>query len=135
MRIDKFTTKFQQALSDAQSLAIQKHNAYLEPVHVLWALLEDTDSGAASLFARAGASVQRIRAEAQSAIDALPEVQGEGAELNISRDLQRVLALTDKEAKDRGDTYIAGELFLLALTRDKGRVGQLLRDADRKSTV
>jgi len=129
MRIDKFTTKFQQALSDAQSLAIQKHNAYLEPVHVLWALLEDTDSGAASLFARAGASVQRIRAEAQSAIDALPEVQGEGAELNISRDLQRVLALMDQEAKKRGDTYIAGELFLLVLARDKGRAGQLLRDA------
>jgi len=129
MRIDKFTTKFQQALADAQSLAMQKHHAYLEPVHVLWALLEDNDSGAASLFARAGASVQRLRAEVQNAIDALPEVQGQGAELNISRDLQRALALTDKEAKDRGDTYIAGELFLLALTRDKGRVGQLLRDA------
>src|SRR5690625_3087849 len=129
MRIDKFTTKFQQALADAQSLAMQKHHAYLEPVHVLWALLEDNDSGAASLFARAGASVQRLRAEVQNAIDAFPEVQGQGAELNISRDLQRVLALTDKEAKYRDDTYIAGELFLLARTRDKWRVGQLLRDA------
>src|SRR5690625_1366447 len=135
MRIDRFTTKFQQALADAQSLAMQKHHAYLEPVHVLWALLEDNDSGAASLFARVGASVQRLRTEVQTAIDALPEVQGDGAELNISRDLQRALANTDKEAKERGDTYIAGELFLLALTRDKGRVGQLLRDADRKSTV
>lgn len=129
MRIDKFTTKFQQALADAQSLAMQKHHAYLEPVHVLWALLEDNDSGAASLFARAGASVQRLRTEVHNAIDALPEVQGQGAELNISRDLQRALALTDKEAKERGDTYIAGELFLLVLVRDKGRVGQLLRDA------
>lgn len=129
MRIDRLTTKFQQALADAQSLAMQKHHAYLEPVHVLWALLEDQDSGAASLFARAGASVQRLRAEVQTAIDALPEVQGEGAELHISRDLQKILALTDKEAKDRGDTYIAGELFLLALARDKGRIGQLLRDA------
>src|SRR5699024_4674849 len=106
MRIDKFTTKFQQALADAQSLAMQKHHAYLEPVHVLWALLEDNDSGAASLFARAGASTQRLRAAVQTAIDALPEVQGEGAELNISRDLQRALANTDKEARERGDTYI-----------------------------
>lgn len=129
MRIDKFTTKFQQALADAQSLAMQKHHAYLEPVHVLWALLEDSDSGAASLFARAGASVQRLRTEVQTAIDALPEVQGQGAELNISRDLQRALALTDKEANERGDTYIAGELFLLVLARDKGRIGQLLREA------
>src|SRR5699024_2659365 len=111
---------------------IQKHHAYLEPVHVLWALLEDNDSGAASLFARAGASVQRLRTEVQNAIDALPEVQGQGAELNISRDLQRTLALTDKEAKDRGDTYIAGELFLLVLARDKGRIGQLLRDVGVK---
>jgi len=135
MRIDKFTTKFQQALADAQSLAIQKHHAYLEPVHVLWALLEDNDSGAASLFARAGASVQRLRTEVQNAIDALPEVQGQGAELNISRDLQRTLALTDKEAKDRGDTYIAGELFLLVLARDKGRIGQLLRDVGVKDSA
>jgi len=135
MRIDKFTTKFQQALADAQSLAMQKHHAYLEPVHVLWALLEDNDSGAASLFARAGASVQRLRTEVQNAIDALPEVQGQGAELNISRDLQRTLALTDKEAKDRGDTYIAGELFLLVLARDKGRIGQLLRDAGVQDTA
>src|SRR5699024_10635205 len=101
MRIDKFTTKFQQALADAQSLAIQKHHAYLEPVHVLWALLEGDDSRAASLFARGGAAVQRLRTEVQDAIDALPEVQGQGAELNISRDLQRTLALTDKGAKDR----------------------------------
>ena len=129
MRIDKFTTKFQQALADAQSLAMQKHHAYLEPVHVLWALLEDNDSGAASLFARAGASTQRLRAAVQTAIDALPEVQGEGAELNISRDLQRALANTDKEARERGDTYIASELFLLVLSRDKGHVGQLLREA------
>src|SRR5699024_12441825 len=128
MRIDKITTKFQQALADAQSLAIQKHHAYLEPVHVLWSLSEDNDSGAASLFARAGASVQRLRTEVQNAIDALPEVQGQGAELNISRDLQRTLALTDKEAKDRGDTYIDGELFLLVLARDKGRIGRLLSD-------
>src|SRR5690625_274651 len=102
MRIDKFTTKFQQALADAQSLAMQKHHAYLEPVHVLWALLEDNDSGAASLFARAGASVQRLRAEVQNAIDALPEVQGQGAELNISRDLQRALARSEEAREGEG---------------------------------
>src|SRR5699024_8700561 len=84
---------------------------------------------------RAGASVQRLRTEVQNAIDALPEVQGQGAELNISRDLQRTLALTDKEAKDRGDTYIAGELFLLVLARDKGRIGQLLRDVGVKDSA
>src|SRR5690625_5273503 len=128
MRIDKLTTKFQQALADAQSLAMQKNHAYLEPVHVLWALLEDADSGATSLFARAGASVQRLRAEVQNAIDSLPEVHGEGVELQISRDLQRALAMTEKEARERGDTYIAGELFLLVLSRDKGRAGQILRD-------
>src|SRR5690625_7557212 len=129
MRIDRFTTKFQQALADAQSLAMQKHHAYLEPVQLLWAMLEDEASGAGSLCARASASAQRLRAEVQTAIDALPEVQGDGAELHISRDLQKLLALTDKDANERGDTYIAGELFLLVLARDKGRIGQLLREA------
>src|SRR5690625_7335914 len=113
MRIDKFTTKFQQALADAQSLAMQKHHAYLEPVPVPWALLEDNDSGAASLFARAGACVQRLRPEVQNASDALPDVQGQGPEPNIGGDLQRALPLTDKAAKDRDHTYIAGALLLL----------------------
>lgn len=129
MRIDKLTTKFQQALADAQSLALQQGNSYLEPVHVLAALLADVDSGVGSLLARAGAAVPRLQAEVKKAIDALPQISAGDVNLNISRELQSALALTEKEATTRGDTYIASELFLLVLSRDKGQAGRLLKEA------
>ncbi|AEC19975.1 ATP-dependent protease, ATPase subunit [Pusillimonas sp. T7-7] len=129
MRFDKLTTKFQQAIADAQSLAVKHDNQYIEPAHVLSALLADADSGAASLLARAGAAVKRLAAGVDTLIAGLPRVQGAEGNIQVSRDLQAVLARTDKEASNRGDAYIASELFLLALADDKGETGRLLRDA------
>jgi len=128
MRFDKLTTKFQQALADAQSLAGRNDHPYIEPVHVLSALLSDPDSGASSLLARAGVAVNRVGGPLEAALKALPQVQGNDT-VQVGRDLQAVLTRTDKEAARRGDTYIASELFLLALADDKGPAGIILRDA------
>ena len=102
MRIDKLTTKFQQALADAQSLALQNHHPYLVPIHVLAALLADTDSGAGSLLARAGVAVPRLQGLVNQAVEALPQVQANEVNLQVSRELQSALAHTEKEATTRG---------------------------------
>ena len=127
MRFDKFTTQFQQAFADAQSLAVGNDNPYIEPQHLLVALISQQDGGAASLLARAGANVGGLRSALKSAIDRLPKVEGAGGEVNVSRELSNLLNLTDKEAQKRGDQYIASELFLLAATHDKGETGKLLK--------
>jgi len=129
MRFDKLTTKFQQAIADAQSLALKHDNPYIEPVHVLAALLSDPDSGAGSLLARAGVAVNRVTTDLNTAIAALPQVQSTEPTVQPSRELQAVLMRTDKEASSRGDSYIASELFLLALLDDKGAAGRILREA------
>jgi len=129
MRFDKLTTRFQQAVADAQSLALRNNNQYIEPSHLLVALLSDTESGSASLLARAGAAVNRIIPELNQLIERYPQVQGADGNIQISRDLQAALARTEKEALQRGDDYIASELFLLAMTEDKGEAGKILRAA------
>ncbi len=129
MRLDKLTTKFQQALADAQSLAARNDNSYIEPLHVLLALLADAESGTASLLSRAGVAVSKLQSSLQQALQRLPTVQGGDGNIQASRDLQAVLLRTDKEAGKRGDTYIPTELFLLSLADDKGEVGRLLREA------
>src|SRR5690554_3620744 len=129
MRFDRLTTRFQQAVADAQSLAVRNNNQYIEPAHLLVALLSDTDSGSASLLARAGAAVNRIIPELNQLIERYPQVQGADGNIQISRDLQAALARTEKEALQRGDDYIASELFLLAMTEDKGEAGKILRAA------
>jgi ATP-dependent Clp protease ATP-binding subunit ClpB len=129
MRFDKLTTKFQQALADAQSLAGRHDNAYIEPAHVLSALLADADSGAGSLLARAGVAVNRVQTALETAIKNLPQVQGSEGNIQVSRDLQAVFTRTDKEATKRGDAYIPTEIFLLCLADDKGETGRILRDA------
>ena len=128
MRFDKLTTKFQQALSDAQSLALGHDNGFIEPAHLLAALLAQEDNGTAALLARAGVNVPRVQSGLRTEINNLPKVSGTGGEITISRDLNNLLNLTDKEATKRGDQFIASELFLLALTDDKGPVGRLLKD-------
>jgi ATP-dependent Clp protease ATP-binding subunit ClpB len=128
MRIDKFTTRFQQAFADAQSLAVGADNPYIEPQHLLTALLNQDDGGTASLLSRAGVNVAGLRAALKQAIERLPRVQGTGGEVNVSRELANLLNLTDKEAQKRNDQYIASELFLLALTGDKGETGRLLKE-------
>ena len=129
MRFDKLTTKFQQALSDAQSTALGNDNGFVEPQHLLSALLNQEDAGTASLLARAGVAVPRLKAGLAKAIERLPKVEGQGGEISASRDLTNLLNLTDKEATKRGDQFIASELFLLALANDKGETGRLLKEA------
>lgn len=129
MRFDKLTTKFQQALADAQSLATRNDNPYIEPVHVLSALLADADSGSGSLLARSGVAVNRVLPALEKAIKDIPKVQGADANIQIGRDLNGLLNKTDKEAAKRGDAFIASELFLLALADDNGEAGRILREA------
>src|SRR5262245_38790617 len=128
MRIDKFTTRFQQAFSDAQSLAVGADNPYIEPQHLFAALLNQEDGGTASLLSRAGVNVPALRGAMRQALDRLPKVQGTGGEVNVSRELANLLNVTDKEAQKRNDQYIASELFLLALAQDKGETGRLLKE-------
>src|SRR5258708_14220870 len=129
MRFDKLTTKFQQAFADAQSLALGHDNGFIEPQHMLAALLAQEDGGTASLLARAGVQVPKMQAALKASIDRLPKVEGQGGEITVSRDLNNLLNLTDKEATKRGDQFIASELFLLALTGDKGDTGRIAKEA------
>ena len=128
MRLDKLTTKFQQALGDAQSVAVGQDNPFIEPLHLLGALLDQEDGGSASLLSRAGVNVPRLREATRQAISRLPKVEGQGGEVQTSRELNALLNLTDKEAQKRGDQFIASELFLLALADDKGEAGRLLKE-------
>ncbi|AXS79669.1 ATP-dependent chaperone ClpB [Dechloromonas sp. HYN0024] len=127
MRLDKFTTKFQQALSDAQSLAIGGDQQYIEPQHLLLALLNQDDGGTTSLLARAGVNVPGLKRDLEQALTRLPQVQGHGGDVSIGRDLTNLLNLTDKEAQKRGDQFIASEMFLLALCDDKNETGRIAK--------
>src|SRR5215468_8535208 len=128
MRLDKLTTKFQQALADAQSMALGNDNGFIEPAHLLSALLAQEDGGTASLLARAGVNVPALKAAVTKAVGRLSKVEGQGGEIGISRVLNNLLNLTDKEATKRGDQFIASELFLLALADDKGESGRLAKE-------
>jgi len=129
MRFDKLTTKLQEALSEAQSLALGRDQQYIEPEHLLAALLAQEDGGVAGLVAKAGGNASALKKNASQLIEKLPKVEGTPGEVMISRDLTQLLNVADKEAQKRGDQYIASELFLLAAVSDKGRVGSLLKDA------
>jgi len=127
MRLDKFTTKFQQALADAQSLAIGGDQQFIEPQHLLLALLNQDDGGTTSLLARAGVNVPGLRADLERALKNLPQVSGHGGDVSLGRDLNNLLNLTDKEAQKRGDQFIASEMFLLALCDDKNETGRIAK--------
>jgi ATP-dependent Clp protease ATP-binding subunit ClpB len=128
MRFDKLTTKFQQALADAQSIAVGNDQQFIEPLHVLQALLEQDDGGSVSLLQRAGVNVPPLKAAVAKAIGRLPKVEGHGGDVSIGRDLNSLLNVTDREAQKRGDQFIASEMFLLALSEDKGEAGRLLKE-------
>jgi len=134
MRFDKLTTKFQQALADAQSIAVGHDSQYIEPQHLLLAMLTQDDGGASALLARAGINAPPLRTALEKAIDRLPQVQGHGGEVQVGRDLSNLFNLTDREAQKRGDQFIASEMFLLALCDDKGETGKLFKEhgANRK---
>ena len=129
MRFDKLTTQFQQALADAQSLALANDNQYIEPLHLLGALIAQADGPGRALLERAGVRVPALKTAVDQAIKRLPQVQGIGGEVQIGRELVNLLNLAEKEATRRGDQYIASEMFLLALADDKSEAGRLARDA------
>jgi len=135
MRFDKLTTPFQSAIQDAQSLALGNDNSYIEPVHLLAALINQEGGSARPILQKAGARLPSLVAALQVAMNRLTKVEGTGGEITISRDLDKLLNLTDKEASKRGDQFIASELFLLAAVDDKGEAGRLLKEngATRKA--
>ena len=128
MRQDKMTTKLQEALSDAQSLAVGNDNPYIEPVHLLTALLNQDDGGARSLLQRSGVNVGGLVNGLKSSLERLPKVSGTGGEVQVSRELMAVLNLADKESQKRGDQFLSSEMVLLALTEDKSDAGKLARE-------
>jgi len=126
MRIDKLTTKFQEALGEAQTLALGQDHAYIEPAHVLAAMLRQ-DDGPKALLQRSGANVAGLLAGAEAAMKKLPQVQGQ-EQVQVGRDMVSLLQAAEKESIKRGDQFVAGELFLLALTDNKGDIGKLTRE-------
>jgi len=129
MRMDKLTSKFQQALADAQSLAVGRDHNVIEPVHVLIALLDQQGGSTKPLLGQAGVNVAALRSKLGEVFDRLPQVKGNEGNLSIGNDLNRLMLLTDKLAQQRGDQFIASELFVLAALDDKGEVGKALKAA------
>ena len=129
MRMDKLTSRFQQALADAQSLAVGRDNNMMEPAHVLAALLDQSGGSTVPLLAQAGVNVPALRTRVGQILDRLPRVSGQEGSINVSNDLNRLLNLTDKLAQQRGDQFIASELFVLAALEDRGDVGEALKAA------
>jgi ATP-dependent Clp protease ATP-binding subunit ClpB len=129
MRMDKLTTKFQQALADAQSLALGRDHQFIEPVHLMTALLDQEGGTTRSLLAKSDVNVNALRTKLSQLLDRLPTVEGAGGEVHVSNNLANLLNLTDKFAQKRGDQYISSELFLLAALEDKDEFGRLLKEA------
>ncbi|MGZ8315639.1 MAG: ATP-dependent chaperone ClpB [Telluria sp.] len=129
MRQDKLTTKLQEAIADAQSLAVGNDNQYIEPVHLLTALLNQDDGGARSLLQRAGVNVGGLSAALKGSLERLAKVSGTGGETQVSREFISMLNLADKEAQKRGDQFISSEMVLVALADDKSDAGRLARES------
>ncbi len=129
MRMDKFTSKFQQALADAQSLAVGRDNQYIEPAHLLVALLDQQGGTVRHLLDKAGVNVNLLRSQMGETLDRLPKVEGTAGEVHVSNELGRLLNVMDKLAQKRGDQFISSELFVLAALEDKGQISTVLRNA------
>jgi ATP-dependent Clp protease ATP-binding subunit ClpB len=127
MRMDKLTTKFQQALADAQSLAVGRDNQYIEPVHLMVALLDQQGGTARPLLEKAGVQVPKLRSDLAAALDRIAKVDGAGGEVLLGNELNKLLNVTDKLAQQRGDQFISSELFVLAACDDRGELGRLLK--------
>ncbi|MER0204411.1 MAG: ATP-dependent chaperone ClpB [Nitrosomonas sp.] len=127
MRFDKLTTKFQQAFADAQSIAVGQDNPAIEPQHLLLALLQQDDGSTVSLLQRSGVNTTPLLESLKQNVQRLPKVENAGGEVNISRTLNNLLNLADKEAQKRNDQFIASEMFLLACLQDKGEISALLK--------
>jgi ATP-dependent Clp protease ATP-binding subunit ClpB len=129
MRMDKLTSRFQQALGDAQSLAVGRDHNLIEPAHLLVALLDQQGGSTRPMLAQAGVNVAALRQRLGEALDKLPKVSGQAGEVSLGNDLGRLLNVCDKLAQQRGDDFIASELFVLACLDDKGAAGQALKAA------
>src|ERR1700678_645876 len=129
MRMEKLTTKFQAALADAQSLAVGRDNQYIEPVHLMAALLDQQGGTARPLLEKAGAQVAKLRSDLAAALDRVAKVEGSGGEVLLGNDLNKLLNVTDKLAQQRDDQFISSELFVLAACDDRGELGRLLKAA------
>ncbi len=128
MRMDKLTSKFQMALADAQSLAVGRDHQFIEPVHLLVALLDQEGGSVRPLLAQAGVNVAQLRTRLGEQLDRVPQVEGTAGDVVVSNPLSRLLNVTDKLAQQRGDRFISSELFLLAASEEKGELGQALRE-------
>src|SRR5690625_768274 len=136
MRMDKLTTKFQRALADAQSLAVGRDHQFIEPAHLMTALLDQEGGTTRQLLNNAGANVNYLRSQLGEALERLPTVSGTHGEVHISNDLGRLLNVTDRLAQQRKDQYISTELFVLAAVESQLQLGELLRKAGvSKETV
>ena len=129
MRMDKLTSRFQQAIADAQSLAVGRDHTIIEPVHLLVALLDQSGGSTRPLLAQAGVNVPLLRERLGEALETLPKVSGQAGNVSVGNDLSRLLNVTDKLAQQRGDAFIASELFVLAALDDSGEVGRALKAA------
>src|SRR5688572_7628151 len=129
MRMDRLTSKFQLALADAQSLAVGRDQQFIEPVHLMLALLDQEGGSARPLLDRAGANVSLLRSRLLEQVGRIPTVEGAAGEVHPSNDLLKLLNVTDKLAQKRGDQYISSELFVLAACEDRGTVGRVLKDS------
>ena len=128
MRMDKLTSKLQIALADAQSLALGRDNPFIEPVHLMIALLNQQGGSVRYLLTKAGANVNLLRSQLGEAVDRLPQVEGTPGEVHVSNELNRLLNVMDKLAQDRGDQFITSELFVLAALGGKDGLAKLLAD-------
>ncbi|KAB7711867.1 ATP-dependent chaperone ClpB [Plesiomonas shigelloides] len=127
MRLDRLTSKFQVALSEAQSLALGRDHQYIEPVHLMLALLNQEGGTVRPLLTSAGIDVAAVRAELNQELDRIPKVEGIGGDVQLSQDTVRLLNLCDKIAQKRNDKFISSELFVLAAAEERGKLGELLR--------
>ena len=129
MRMDKLTSKFQLALADAQSLAVGREHQFIEPVHLLAAMLDQPGGMVRHLLTKAGVNVNLLQSQLGEMLDRLSLVQGQPGDVHVSNELSRFLNVTDKLAQERNDQFITSELFLLAVVDDKGQLGEALRRA------
>ncbi len=129
MRMDKLTTNFQQAIADAQSLAVGRDHQFIEPAHVMAALLEQQGGSVTGILTKAGANLNLLRSQLGEALDRSPSVEGTPGEVHIGNELGKLLNVTDKLAQERGDAYISSELFLLAAVQSKGDLARILERA------
>src|SRR5580698_8616264 len=128
MRMDKLTSRFQQALADAQSLAVGRDHQFIEPAHVMLALIDSSSGSLRPLLMKAGADVNKLRLGLLTQLDSLAKVEGTAGDVHVSNELNRILNVTDKLAQQRGDQFIPSELFVLAAFEDKALV-RLFREA------